>query len=96
MKYYISEHENNNASWTIEGHLLTEEEKTSAIIVEQLPVKESIEGKMAILKCKKSTNEVWYEYVVIVPSEEEGLAKLRNDMNDAVMELTMLIAMGGM
>lgn len=85
---YIFENDNNNASWTIEGHLLTEEQKANAIIIEQLPEKQNIEGKVAVLKCKKETGEVWYEYEDIPITEDEKIAELEK----ALLEATTLIA----
>lgn len=60
---YVFENDNNDASIVYDGMILTEEERTKGIAIEQLPAREEIEGKIAVLKCNKSTNEVWYEYI---------------------------------
>ena len=80
------------ASIVYDGSTLTQEQKNKAIAVESLPQKETPEGKIAVLRAKKSTNEVWWEHVDASTNE---IDELRNDLNDAVMELSMLIAMGG-
>ena len=46
-----------------DGSTITEEEKTKAVAVASLPEPEQIEGKIAVLKANKATNEVYYEYI---------------------------------
>ncbi|MEG2291610.1 MAG: hypothetical protein RSA29_04355 [Clostridium sp.] len=68
---YLFENQNNDTSIVFDEGTLTEKDKVKGIAIESLPLKENIEGKIAILKCRKSTNEVWYEYIDIVPSTME-------------------------
>jgi predicted RNase H-like nuclease (RuvC/YqgF family) len=86
---YIFENDNNNASWTMEGHLLSDEEKASAVIIKQLPVKEEVKGKIAVLKCRKSTGEVWYEYVDIPTTPENLLEKKIQSLEEENAELLL-------
>lgn len=60
---YIFENSANTASIVFDGTTLTEEQKTKAVIIDQLPEPQPPAGKMAVLKVKKATGEVWYEYV---------------------------------
>jgi len=66
---YIFEGKDNLASVIVQCNTLTEQEKARGIILETLPIADEVEGKHAILKANKSTNEVWYEYADI-PIEE--------------------------
>ncbi|MEG2412382.1 MAG: hypothetical protein RSA29_10545 [Clostridium sp.] len=68
---YLFENQNNDTSIVFDEETLTEKDKVKGIAIESLPLKENREGKIAILKCRKSTNEVWYEYIDIVPSTME-------------------------
>jgi len=69
---YIFDGKDNFASVIVQGNTLTEEEKLQAIQIETLPIADEIEGKYAILKARKETEEVWYEYVDI-PVEEASI-----------------------
>lgn len=92
---YIFENPDNNASIIYDDTTLTEEEKRQGIAIDQLPEKDNLEGKQAILKCKKSTNEVWYEYIDIVevPVEEdstkEDIASLKLENAELIMKSAM-------
>ena len=89
--FYIFENDNNNASVVYDETTLTNEQKAKGIAIAELPTAETPEGKQAVLKCRKSTGEVWYEYVDIpVDNTEQRIADLEN----AIMELSMII--GGM
>lgn len=90
---YIFEDIDKNATIVFEGNLLTDAEKERAIAIETLPVKNVPDGKISVLKADKETESVWYEYV---DSPETEIATLRADMNEAIMELSMIIAMGGL
>ena len=59
---YLFENPDNNTSIVYDGSILTEKLRSESIILEQLPEKQELKNKIAILKCKKSTNEVWWEY----------------------------------
>ncbi|MEG2289909.1 MAG: hypothetical protein RSA29_02575 [Clostridium sp.] len=68
---YLFENPDNTCSVVFDEETLTEKDKVKGIAIKSLPLKENIEGKQAVLKCRKSTNEVWYEYIDIVPSTME-------------------------
>lgn len=83
---------------SVNGLGKTEEELLEkGFLIESMPAPERIVGKSALAYYNEETNEVWYEYADIPKSDEEKeIDKLREDMNEAIIELTMLIAMGGM
>ena len=84
---YVFENDNNNASIVYDETTLTEEQKVKGIAIAELPIEEVPKGKQAVLKCKKSTGEVWYEYVDIpVDNTEQRIADL---------EIAMAAIMGG-
>ena len=83
----LFENPDNNASVIYDVSSLTEVEKAKGITVEQLPTKEEIEGKQAILKCRKSTNEVWYQYEAKPIDEIAELKQQINDLNIAMANL---------
>lgn len=60
---YIFESLNNYASVIFEGIGLTDEEKERSIVLDKLPDVVEQTGKIPVLKCKKETNEVWYDYI---------------------------------
>jgi len=85
--FYIFENNDNNASIVYDETTLTNEQKAKGIAIAELPTAETPEGKQAVLKCKKSTGEVWYEYVDIpVDNTEQCIADL---------EIAMAAIMGG-
>ena len=84
---YLFENGDNNASVVYDETTLTNDQKANGIAIESLPIAETPEGKQAILKCRKSTGEVWYEYVDIpVDNTEQRIADL---------EIAMAAIMGG-
>lgn len=84
---YVFENDGNNASVVYDETTLTNDQKANGIAIESLPIAETPEGKQAILKCRKSTGEVWYEYVDIpVDNTEQRIADL---------EIAMAAIMGG-
>lgn len=89
---YVFENPNNSTSIVYDESTLTQEQKTKGIAIEDLPIKENILGKVAILKCRKSTNEVWYEYEDIQKTNEDLQAEKIAELEGAVMELTITIA----
>ena len=81
---YLFENPNQNASLIYDELTLTQEQKEKGIAIEQLPeMLEKKEGYMIVLKCRKETDEVWYEYV-----EDEEAIKLKKLLDDA-LELLM-------
>ena len=84
---YVFENDNNDASVVYDETTLTNGQKANGIAIESLPIAETPEGKQAVLKCKKSTGEVWYEYVDIpVDNTEQRITDL---------EIAMAAIMGG-
>lgn len=85
---YVFENPDNNASIIYVDTTLTEEEKRQGIAIDKLPAKDNLEGKQAMLKCKKSTNEVWYEYVDVVeiPKKEDVLEQLKLENAELMMK----------
>jgi hypothetical protein len=89
---YLFENPDNHASVVYDENILTTAEKFRGIAVEGLPVPDSYENKYALLKCRKSTGEVWYEYEDIPPTPESELEQLKQ----SVLDLTELVLMGGL
>lgn len=63
MSIYLFENPNNGASIVYDGSTLTAEQKAKAVVADSLPEPQTPAGKTAILKVRKSTGEVWYDYV---------------------------------
>lgn len=91
---YVFESLDNLASVVYDETTLTPEYKAKGIAVEHLPAKEELPGKIAVLKCRKSTGEVWYEYVDNHADVESELAALKQSQADQD-ELIMQILLGG-
>lgn len=72
---------------------ISEDQKNKAVAIVSLPEKEARNGKVAILKADKSEERVWYDYEDVPYNDE--IKQLRQDLNDAVMELSLLVSMGG-
>lgn len=92
---YLFENPDNSASTVYDETTLTPELKEKGIAIQTLPEPEVQAGKNAVLKCKKATEEVWYDYIDIPPDPVEAVDLLRADFNNAIMELSMAIAMSG-
>jgi oxalate decarboxylase/phosphoglucose isomerase-like protein (cupin superfamily) len=86
---YVFENLDNNASVVYAGETLTEQQKEKAVAVASLPVKEVLAGKTAVLKCKKATNEVWYEYIDTPKDEVAELRANQDLMQKAIDDLIM-------
>ena len=66
-----------------DGSTLTDEEKSRAIFtLDNLPEPEQRKGKVPILKVDEEKQEVYYEYVVVPPTERERLEALESAMLD--------------
>lgn len=63
---YIFEGKDNYASIINSENSLTQQEKEKGIHISNLPTKEIIQGKAAILKADKAKELVWWEYVDII------------------------------
>lgn len=87
---YIFEGYENSASIVYDEAILTQAEKERGIVIEHLPAKEEIEGKVAVLKCSKDTSEVWWEYVDEVKDVElEELQQTVQAQQTQIDELTL-------
>ena len=98
--FYVFENENNNASIVYDGNTLTDLHKQNAIAISNLPEKENGEGKNAILKCNKSTGEVWWEYEDVQQTDEqilkEELDKVKVQLQTTQEAVDFLLMTGGM
>lgn len=83
--YYLIEGFNNCASIIFGGHGLSDSDKDAAIVINTLPQAVDSVGKIPVLKCKKATNEVWYDYIDEPINETDRIAALE----DAVAELIL-------
>jgi len=86
---YLFENDDNNASVVYDETTLTNDQKANGIAIESLPIAETPEGKRAVLKCRKATEEVWYEYIDI-PKDPEV-----EQLKQVVADLTELVLFGG-
>lgn len=84
---YLFENPNNNTSIVFAEETLTGVEKAKGIAIEELPIADEIEGKTPVLKCKKSTGEVWWEYVENSVDEIAMLKQQINDLNIALANM---------
>lgn len=94
--YYIFESDNNMASF-VKADYVSDKNKEKGILLPILPTKEEVEGKIAILKCKKSTNEVWWDYEDIQEAEKpkneiDSLKQENILLQQSLSEVTMLLA----
>lgn len=75
-----------------DGSTLTEKEKSKAVLViDELPEKKEVEGKIAVLKYDVETQQVWYEYVEPKNNDElsqinERLKKIEKMLESVVKE----------
>lgn len=83
---YLFENPDSTASIIYDETTLTDDLKSKGIAIERLPDVVEQSGKIRVLKCKKATSEVWYEYVdkPIDPIEERVTT-----VEDAIAELIM-------
>ena len=73
-----------------DGSTISDEQKTKAVAVEQLPEKPEIPaGKMAIIRANKAEERVWWELVDKPKDPEVELLK------QVVADLTELVLFGG-
>ena len=85
--FYVFENPDNLASIVYDETTLTNSQKANGIAIESLPIAETPEGKQAVLKCRKATEEIWYEYVDIPTNNTE------QRITD--LEIAMAAIMGG-
>lgn len=89
---YVFENPDNYASVVFDENTLTNEQRAKGIAVTELPEKAEIGGKLAVLKCDKSINKVWYDYIDKSNDEElDLLKKSQADQDEAIM----LLMLGG-
>ena len=62
-------------------------------LIDPFPEPEEIKGKMAVLMWNGTT--VYYRYDDVIPTEDDKIEELRNDLDNAILELTMAMAMQG-
>jgi hypothetical protein len=89
---YLFENPNNNASIVYDETTLTNAQKAKGVAVEELPTPQTPQGKQAILKVKKSTEEVWYEYIdapIDEATEIEQLKASQREQDDLLMDILL-------
>jgi len=86
MSVYIFENPNNGASVVFDGTTLTHEQMQEAVVRDFVPSPETIPGKIPILKVRKATDEVWYEYI-----DEPGNTEIEN-LKDEILNLKLAMA----
>ena len=92
MPIYVFPGANNECSIHYQPELLTLEEKSKGIELQELPTPEIIVGKRTVLKGDLSTGQAWYEYID-KPDMETDLKITQ--LEQGIAELTILIAMLG-
>jgi hypothetical protein len=76
-----------------DGSTISDEQKTKAVAVEQLPEKPEIPaGKMAIIRANKAEERVWWE---LVDKPKDPLEVEVEQLKQVVADLTELILFGG-
>mgnify|MGYP001278377122 CR=1 FL=1 len=76
-----------------DGSTLSDEHKTKAVVVEQLPEKPEIPaGKMVIIRANKAEGRVWWE---LVDKPKDPLEAEVEQLKQVVADLTELILFGG-
>jgi len=76
-----------------DGSTISDEQKTKAVAVEQLPEKPEIPaGKMAIIRVNKAEEKVWWE---LVDKPKDPLEAEVEQLKQVVADLTELILFGG-
>lgn len=77
-----------------------EELELEGVFVDAIPEPQIVEGKQSIMIYSEELNSIYYEYIDVPPTEKDlqkqEMDKLREDLENGIVELTMLIAMGGM
>ncbi len=86
---HVFESDSNDASVVYDGSTLTPEERNKGISLEALPEKETVAGKVVVLKCRRATGEVWWEYV------DEPINDELEQLKEVVADLTELVLFGG-
>lgn len=72
-----------------DGDTITDDEKSRAVAIDELPNPKILEGKTAVLKANKATESVFYEYVD-KPKQPEI-----EQLKQVVADLTELVLFGG-
>lgn len=92
---YVFENQNNYASVVYDESVLALEQKSRGIAIEALPSVETPEGKQAILKCRKSTGDVWWDLVNKHLELDNEVAELQEQIRLMQTALDELILNGG-
>lgn len=75
--------------------VLSEEDKSKAVGIEELPALEAPIGKTGIIKADKTTDTVWWEYVDTSQSVEFTVLEAEiQGLQQAMAELAILLAGG--
>ena len=76
-----------------DGSTISDEEKTKAVAVEQLPEKPEIPaGKMAVIRANKAEERVWWE---LVDMPKDPLEAEIEQLKQVVADLIELVLFGG-
>ncbi len=78
-------------NYVLDGNTLSAEEKANAIVVANKPVREDVEGKIAVLKWDVTTQTAWYEYEDIPQTEND----LINTLGQELATLKIQLIRGG-
>lgn len=76
-----------------DGSTISEEEKSMAVAVKELPKPDVIEGKVAVLKANKAENSVYYEYI---DKPKDPLEDEIEQLKQVVADLTEIVLGGVM
>lgn len=89
---YVFENQNNLASVVFDEKTLSEVDKASGFAVEELPQIDEQQRKIPVLKCKKETGEVWYEYVDELKSvEDQRIYDLESELLNTKLAMAELV-----
>lgn len=75
-----------------DGNTISEEQRNQAVVVKSLPIPETPEGKIAILKANKAEERVYYEYI---DKPKDTLEDEIENLKQVVADLTELVLLGG-
>lgn len=92
---YLFENPNNLASIVYDGSYLTDVQKTQAVAVEQLPIVDTQNGKVAVLKVSKTENRCWYDYEDAPTNEIEQLKAENEQLKNSLADLWEVVLLGG-
>lgn len=85
---YLFENQNNECSIVFAEETLTNQQKARGVAIEKLPIIEDKEGMVAILKCSKMDNRVWYDYI---DKPVDEIALLKEQLSAQQSAINMLL-----